>query len=192
MQPFDIWHKLGGIGAPPKQLGRFGGPLLLLGGARCVWSDLDRVSPWHGEVMAVNDIGAHYPMPLRHWVTLHHEYMRGWAEYRLGHCYGNGVVATSHGMRAADCIDVVWPLGTYGDCSGLFACYVGLMLGYAPIVLAGVPATADGHFFDPPWVTSSNFDARLTYQQWAWARDQVFAGRVSSLSGNTCDWLGEP
>src|SRR5690606_3023001 len=76
--PLDVWNALGGQGETPACLGRYAGPLLILGGGRTVWSDYDQVRPWKGEIMAVNDVGQFLHEVVKHWVTLHPEYMPGW------------------------------------------------------------------------------------------------------------------
>lgn len=191
--PLDIWHRLGGAGEPPRLLGTRQGSLLILGGGRQVWDDYGQVRPsWTGTVAAVNDVGQHLHDRLAHWMTLHPEYLPGWRAYRCGHCYGEGVPPQCHAPRSGPGVDCVWPLGQAGETSGLFACFVGLMLGYERILLAGIPATDEVHYFDPPWQRGSGYDAAITFGVWTWARDHVFAGRVRSLSGKTRDWLGEP
>ena len=165
-----------------------------MGGGRTVWEDYgrwkDSVLP-KGEIMAVNDIGSHLHDRLRHWVTLHPEYMPGWMTYRKGHLYGSGDSPMTHSQKLKPGVDVHWQIQNVGGTSGLFACFVGLMLGYTSIVIAGVPISNDGHYFDPPWVRTDFADI-ATKNTWRWARDNVFLGRVKSLSGLTREWLGEP
>lgn len=189
--PLTIWRRLGG-GEPPPALGRDKGALLIMGGAACVWADYARLRPWRGEIMAINDIGQFLPEIVRHWATLHPEYAAGWKQYRAGHCLGEGLPVAMHAPRHRPGVTQVWELGNLGETSGLFACFVGLMLGYDDITLAGVPADNSGHFFDPPWRQASGTDPRMSFQVWSWARDEIFCGRVRSLSGNTAAWLGEP
>lgn len=184
----ELWRALGGRGEIPSRCGRFSGPLLVMGGGRTVWDDYAKVRPWKGEIMAVNDIGAHLHDRIRHWVTLHPEYMTGWKKFRLGHHYGDAVPPMIHSHKPGDAIDMVWPLDAVGGTSGLFACYIGLLLGYDEIVLAGIPMDGTGHWFDPPWV-STEFADRATENEWKCAIRQIFKGRVSSLSGHTRDWL---
>ena len=141
--------------------------------------------------MAVNDVGCHIHDRVRHWVTLHSEYMAGWKQYREKHLYGSGNPAMTHSYKDKPGIDVLWRIGNLGGTSGLFACFVGLMLGYERIVLAGVPMTNDGHYFDPPW-QRSDFEDKAVAIVWKQAALNIFKGRVTSLSGRTRDWLGEP
>lgn len=192
MTPDEIWSALGGRGEMPSRAGVFSGPpLLILGGGRDAWADYDAVRPWPGEIMCVNDIGQHLHERVRHWVTLHPEYMPGWRTFREKHLYGNGVPAMTHSQKCRDGVDVVWDLTEIGGTSGLFACMVGLMLGYHEIVLAGIPMSNDGHYFDPPWY-KTDLEDKAALSHWKWARENVFKGRVTSLSGNTKDMLGSP
>jgi len=193
LTPREIWDWLGGGDDPPPTLGRYGGPLLILGGGRCVWQDLARAAPWSGDVMAINEIGQHYAGRLRHWVTLHPEYMPGWLAWRLGHCMGEGARPETHSSRGEAGIDRVWPaLASRSGTGGLAAPIVGLMLGYAPVVLGGVPMDDSGHYFDPPGHKTPEFGDGAVRAEWRQAIDVVFAGRVTSLSGNTRAWLGAP
>lgn len=191
MTPLQVWQALGGQGDPPSRLGTFSGKLLVIGGGRTVWDDYAKIRPWGGEIMAVNDIGAHLHDRIRHWVTLHPEYMPGWRTYREKHLYGQGVPARCHSSKVGEGIDTVWKVGNLGGTSGLFACFVGLMLGYNEIVLAGVPMTNDGHYFDPPW-QRTDFQDKGVFAVWKSAQTNILKGRVTSLSGFTRDWLGEP
>lgn len=185
MLPEALWRKLGGAGQPPSLLGSRRGPLLILGGARCVWDDYAQVRPWKGEILAVNDIGATLHEPIAHWVSLHPEYFPGWRTYRERHGYPRGW--TCHAPKMRDGVDVAWPLEMRGGSSGLFAVHIALLMGYDEIVLAGVPMDGSGHYFDPPWVNQSDF-GRPEEMSWEQAMSH-FAGRVRSLSGRTRDWL---
>lgn len=188
MLPADLWRLLGGADPHPAKLGTRRGPLLILGGARCVWDDYAKVRPWKGETMAINDVGQFLHEELAHWVTLHPEYLPGWRFYRERHGYPRGV--TTHAPKAREGVDIVWAYSDVSGTSGLFAVNVALMLGYTEVVLAGVPMDGTGHFFDPPWVEQSDF-GRPEAIAWGRAQD-YFAGRVKSLSGNTRRWLGAP
>lgn len=191
MTPLEVWQHLGGTGEAPSHLGRHAGPLLILGGGRSVWDDYDQVRPWKGEIMAVNDIGALLHEQVRHWVTLHPEYMPGWLTYRAKHCYGSGQVPIVHAHRMREGVHVEWKVANVGGTSGLFGTLVALMLGYTEIVLAGIPMDNTGHFFDPPWYRTDMED-KATHSVWRGARDNIFKGRVKSLSGYTREWLGAP
>lgn len=196
----DLRKALGVTAELPGVAGQFSGALLILGGARCVWEDVaalpgfsaaEPFGKWPGDIMAVNDVGMHVHQFIRHWVTLHEDYMAGWHAYRYGHNYGNRGHVYTHGKKPNPAIQFVWDLPARGGSSGLFACYAALLMGYDRIVLAGVPMDGSGHFFDPPWVNQSQF-GRADRIEWEWARENVFANRVRSLSGITRDMLGAP
>jgi len=179
----------------PGVAGQFSGRLLIVGGARCVWDDIDqlpgRLEKWTGDIMAVNDVGQHIHQFIRHWATLHPEYMPGWHAYRYGHNYGARGHVYTHSTKIAAAIQFVWDLPLAGGSSGLFAAKIALLMGYEEIVLAGMPMDGSGHFFDPPWLDHSGL-GRADLIEWEQAREVVFGGRVRSLSGKTREILGGP
>lgn len=197
-----LWAELGTGAPPPSQAGRYSGPLLILGGGRTVWDDLAAVGTpppsgrghprWKGEVMAVNDVGAHYQGILRHWVTLHPDYLPGWMQYRRGHNLGEGKVPLTHSQarRSGTPAAVAWPIAPRGT-SGLYACLIGLLLGYEPVVLAGIPFDNTGHYFDDPRI-GTGFADRAQKLEWIQAKERWFRGRVTSCSGWTRELLGAP
>jgi hypothetical protein len=191
MTPEKIWQALGGGEKSPSALGRFKGQLLILGGGANVWEDFAKVRPWGGEIMAVNDVGQYLQEPLRHWVTLHPEFMPGWRYFREKHLYSAGYDLTCHSRKSVAGIDIAWAIQNIGGTSGLFACFVALMLGYERVVLAGIPMDNTQHFFDPPWYRHDLGD-RANEIVWRENRDRIFCGRVKSLSGRTMKWLGAP
>jgi hypothetical protein len=91
--------------------------------------------------MAVNDVGCHVHDAVAHWATLHPACALGWKQYRTGHLYGDTTTAVMHAPQWQPGVDCVWSIANIGETSGLFACFVGLMLGYDEIVLAGVRPT---------------------------------------------------
>lgn len=182
-----------GAGPLPSLAGQFAGPVLIMGGAACVRDDLARIDGgWRGARLAVNDIGAHYRGALDHWVTLHPAYLAGWQAYRMGHNFGDRGHVFTHSDRADAAVQCAWPVGNRGGSSGLFACFVALLLGYERIVLAGVPCDDQPHYFDPLPAYRGALGNPAVSRAWRWARDHVFAGRVTSLSGRTRHWLGAP
>lgn len=154
--------------------------------ARFKASTLDK-----GEVMAINDIGQYLHEPLRHWVSLHPEFFPGWRFFRERHLYSAGYSLDCHAQKTVAGVTVTWHIENIGGSSGLFGAYLGLMMGYEEIVLAGIPMDNTQHFFDPPWYGHDLGD-RANELVWRDARDTIFAGRVTSLSGRTREWLGEP
>lgn len=175
----------------PAIAGQYSGRLLIMGGARCVWGDLEALGEFRGDKMAVNDIGSHYHGYIRHWTTQHPEYMGGWMAYRMGHNYGNRGHVQTHSTRHHKDIQHHWPLEDCGGSSGLIAVLVGLLLGYSEIVLAGIPMDGSGHYFDPPH-GRAGVGGKPDMLVWQWHADNVFAGRVKSMSGKTRGMLGAP
>lgn len=201
MMPWDL-NGLNGWGdAPPRLAGNFSGPLVILGGARCVWNDvkfvenlLPRERCHH---MAVNDIGAYWHYELTHWVSLHPMYMSGWRKFRMGHGYGNGAHVFTHSFRMPSGnnypdIDFWWDIDFGGGTSGMFGCFVAFGLGYSKVILAGIPMDGSGHFFDAPWYKTPELEGHSEKTVWTEAARGRFNNRVKSASGNTRDWLGEP
>ena len=172
---------------PPPLAGQFSGPLLVCGSGRSLHEDVARAPVM--DALAVNHAILHARCKIRHIASLHEDALPHWAWFRK--TWGEGHLH-SHSHKEGPGVENVWR-GLEGapPCSGLFGAVVGLAMGYAPITLAGVPEDNEGHFYDPPgspgdYLTSDN------RQAWFWFRDNVFRGRVRSLSGRTREWLGAP
>lgn len=188
------------------------GKLLILGCARCVWDDLDRINHLQYDVMCVNDIGAYVPIFIQHWYSNHADCLDWWVRYRswrygdvlsrekpdhfkLHSCFGGKLTYPTDKINKVN----RWNIPGHGS-SGLNAAYTAIGLGYDEIVLAGLPYDASGHFFDAPdgnRVLNANnrwikFDSDGFKRLWTNARNNVFDGKVRSLSGMTRDVLGEP
>ena len=164
------------------------GDLLVIGSGACVWDDLRRYDQQHGDLdrIAVNDLMAYYPGRLQYGATLHVNKLPRWI-------HGQPTMQVHSHMPGAQ-VDHVWPLIREGATSGLFATFIGLLMGYSRIILAGVPCDDSPRFFDPPWKKHELFGLATAHDEWKRARDEVplFKERVRSLSGNTAKWLGEP
>lgn len=157
-------------------------PLIILGSGRCVWDDLAiavRLCPDGYDVMAINDVGMHYPHYLRYWYSNDGGMLARWAAARrpayppCGGLWTNGaggVVPEGVGV-----VDLV------GGNSGVNAALLGVRLGYCDILLCGIPLDASGWYFSPPWVNSS-YDNECELDEWA-RRRVVFKGIVRSISG---------
>lgn len=192
LSPREIWDRLGGGDNPPPRLGRHSGAAIAIGGARCVWDDLATLEGVAGDRAAVNEIGMHYPGRLAHWLTLHPEYMPGWRLWRERHCMGEGARAHTHSHQHHAEIDHVWTgVDIVGGTSGLALVYVLRMLGYCPVILAGIPMDDSGHYFDPPSRKTPEFGDGAVRSEWQQAIEML-RGTVFSVSGNTRRWLGAP
>ena len=177
------------IGEPlPEIAGKYSGSLHIIGGGRNVWEDIENNKPT-GDVMAINDVGMYWPKALVHWYSNHAPHLPIWAQART---FRKGMKdnPVQHLHSCYEGVKWRWPFGGTGT-SSLNAVYVALGLGYAPIVLCGIPLDDSGNFFDPHWVRS-NFRREAHYDVWEFARDQVFDGKVKSMSGMSRQMLGAP
>lgn len=163
---------------------------MILGGAAGVWADLGqfwamapRTDPL---VIAVNDVGCHYPGRVDAWVTLHPERMAGWKQLRAE--IGFEAAQLTVADRAPELVDVVvehWG----GGSSGLYGVAVAVHLGADRVVLCGVPLDES-----PPIAESletHDVPLGLVHFRRAWERkrDRI-VGCARSMSGWTKDLLG--
>lgn len=173
---------------------------LVLGGAECVWDDVAELErmighEWDGLVVAANDIGAHWPRRLDHWVTLHPEKLESWIELRRKFGYPDGYTTWAHQrlpgytVRGWGLVDRTVPRR---NSSGLLATFVVPLLG-ARAVLCGIPVTRTPHFSAStvhvrarPWTSA---DSHWRHFQEAADELRTFA---RSMSGRTADLLGRP
>lgn len=191
--PAEIWRRLGGGEPPPTFVGKHTGPLLVIGTARCVWDDLDWLGEWPGDAMCVNDVAEHYQGRVRHLFSLYPDLLQGWRKVRRHRFPGvDGPLVDTHSHRNGPEIDRIWPPAVMGGTSGLGAALAGLMLGYAPVLLAGTPIANIGHYYDPPGAPTGGPGQEHVRLRWIEMRDTVFHGRVLSLSGWTREVLGTP
>lgn len=178
------------------------GPCLVVAGARCVWNDIRPFYADYGgkfggkfDVICVNDVGMHFPGPVKHLYSNNHIYLPLWKAARRDQFVSTyGPIQLTHSQIQGG--DVTWPWPGSGT-SSLSAVYTALALGYDQIILCGIPLDDSGHYFDMPEKKSSftrevppKGDGRLKY--WADARDRVFTDKVRSMSGRTRDLLGAP
>lgn len=155
---------------------------IILGGAACVWKDLQQLQPWPADIIGINEAGRDYTGRLAHWVTLHPEKLGRW---RAGRAGNQDYQAHAH-RRATGCGPVVLH-NHWGGSSGLFAVKVALELQYTEIVLCGVPMDPQPHYHRPGrWPAF-----RLYRRHWAKHLDQI-APHVRSMSGWTRELLGAP
>lgn len=182
----------------PEPVGTYEGELLIVGGGRCVWEDLERLGPVDYDIMCVNEVGLRFPGRIEHWFTNHGEQFpylislrnMGQTGRTWGPKYTHTMMDCPHSQKA----DFVWPLPIRGN-SGLGAILVGLALGYRKIHVAGVPLDDSGHFYDPPeghWLQegAKGLSAKVKWSNFARHYDkilendtkQAYKGRVTFLS----------
>lgn len=190
-----------GYGEMPAIAGTFSGPLVILGGAPCIWDDLAQVTLDDVDYLAINFTGFFAHRNIRHWANRHPEDLPHYvALYQETYCPTESDNANynffAHLFRshvythAPQDAEVNWQFVQEKGSSAMFAVQVGLALGYAPIWLAGVPLDNSGRFGSPPWITS--FDYAGHYQE-AWQDAlPLLQGRVKSFSGWTRELLGMP
>lgn len=171
---------------------------LVLGGAACLWSDLDAALAL-GEfdaVIACNDAAASWPGRLDAAVSLHPEKFGLWMTRRVATGYRMPERTFSFrapnggkGQYVTHQTPYQFPGQTQTGSSGLFALKVALTdLGCDRAVLCGIPLTADqAHFFDP-----KTWRAATSYRDgWKQALPQI-KHRARSMSGWTAELLGQP
>lgn len=174
---------------------------LVVGGARCVWRDLNAALELttYDAVLCVNDVGTVYEDPIQYWCTLHPEKFHKWQSLRAENGFNTDYQAWSYEPnspletrevkpRIDKWTDYRYP-GTDGSgSSGLFAVKVAQEQGFNRIVLAGVPMKGtEAHFFDDkPWSERDQFLV-------AWEIAKPFLrDTVRSMSGWTRKLLGAP
>lgn len=169
---------------------------ICLGGASCVWDDLLAFEAlygqqWDGLVIAVNDIGCHWPRDLDHWVTLHSDKFGAWLPQRAAYGFSTDYVTWCRWYRPD--IDVDYRIKPWGGgSSGMLGAQVGIALGCSHVVLLGIPMTQTPHFaetlerFHSIWIA-----ATAHWRAWTDNRGQ-FGDHVRSMSGKTRDLFGAP
>lgn len=167
---------------------------LILGGAACVWKDVD-AALGIGEfdlVIACNDIGAAWAGDLDAWVTLHPENMAAWQAQRAARGYAPARKIVYHEAKAdAPAPDLVTPYNWHrhhkSPSSGVFSAKVAIELGATRGVLCGIPLTMTAHFNDAgEWSAASSFHDGLDHAA------PFLKDHIRSMSGRTKKVLGEP
>lgn len=165
---------------------------LVLGGASCVWEDVRELEqlmgePWSGVVIAVNDVGSHWPRRLDHWCTVHTEFFQTWKHDRAWRGYNMNFVSWSTKLRKQEIgiVDRVCGNAWAQASSGYLAVGVAKEVGCNKVVLCGVPMTVTPHFAEStfhepakPWA-----GARTHWEHWL-ERADTLHGWVRSMSGD--------
>lgn len=170
------------IGEPPEIAGSCSGELLIASTGWNLKADLAEHGG-SGPIMAVNCAGMFLPR-LAHWFTCDTWSLKEWEAVRLAYLPHANISYKTHskmGMKA----DVLWPFDGRTACtSGLTAALVAILLGYDRITLAGLPGDDKGHFYP------DTYDEFYTCHEPQWRLiAKEYPGRVTSLSGNTKEWL---
>jgi hypothetical protein len=186
--------------AMPRIAGTRTGPLIVVGTGRTMWADLAALDTLDADVMAINMAGVFLPRAPQHWASLHGEKFQWWIP--LMHADGvawnergfsAGPVMETHSYRRYPGVKHVWPdsiMPPTDGGSGLAGIRAGLAMGYAPLILAGMPIDDTGHFYDPPGRALATHGMFLAvFRQ---AAKHEFRGRVRSMSGATRELVGAP
>lgn len=172
-------------GPYPDLVDCFFGPLVIVGGGRCVWDDLDRMPPrvLEADVMCINDVVMHYSGKVMHFYSNDHDWTPKWlAARRRSLVKAFGPILYVHNCKRTTPEKYYrWPWPAHGT-SALNAVFTGLAMGYAPIYLAGIPLDDSGHYFSAPRL-KSNFTEDTHIKHWRRAIRNVFQDRVIVLSG---------
>lgn len=184
----------------PDIEGSESGPCLVVGGAACVWADIRPFQAEYGgkfggkfDVICVNDIGMHFPGPVKHLYSNNVGFLKKWRDARRDQfCSTYGFIQHLHSNHKGH---LFWPWPGSGT-SALGAVYTALALGYDEIILCGVPLDDSPHYFDAPWRQSSftkqvplKGSGQIKY--WAHAAEHIFQGKVTAQSGRLQELLGE-
>lgn len=188
-----MWQHRGiqGSGNPLSCIGTKKGAVTIIGGARCVWNDLEAHPGPRGDIMVVNDIGMYLDWPVDHWVSMHRNYLATWIKLRRWHSLAFGGDFESHAHESYEGITNAWYLDNVFPYSGMFAVQVAVALGYERIVLCGIPQDTQLNFFDPPWTKKNHADCNQSLLQNI-SLNPVFKQCVRSMSGWTRELFGPP
>lgn len=167
-------------------------PALILGGGRGV---LREAAPFldKAAVFAVNRTGLFTPV-LHHWVSIHGETLERLAFVRRHHWDEGRFVPAIDGIgfhsakRPVPLPDWIrtWDFVEAGT-SSLFAALVALDLGFAPVVICGVPLTNEPGEYDTP------FPERIKYANSRPAWDCLKGDpRIRATAGYTRELFGPP
>lgn len=173
---------------------------LVIGGAKCLFDDLEAVEEQeigYDGVVAANAAGVVWPGHLNAWVTIHPRFMYSgpnWAVQRSKMGFPEAQYVFSHHLRdkivPINIQETPWEMpGLTGfGSSGLFAVKVALIdLGYSSVLLCGVPMTATPHFDRKArWSSATKFR-----RNWL-SVDPAFRTRIRSMSGWTREQFGGP
>lgn len=184
-----------------------GRDLVICGDAACVWDDLARFgcanralrgkvwkSGW--QFMTVNKMVETFPGDIEHCYSNSPSWLLQWMKGRRTE-YAREFSAPANSHSIMEGAKWTWPFAGHGT-SGLGACLIAIGLGYARVVLAGMPLDNSNHNGEPPWrkcafedgeAAGSAIDGWESHWKEAW--QVCFQNKVRSLSGRTRGWLGD-
>lgn len=160
--------------------------LLIVGGAPCVWDDLE--SWWELEhphdVCIINDVGELFPCDFKHAFSYH-------AQLLVDHKYKNTTHHSINNKRPSG-IDYTWRMRDTGGSSSFMAVQCALAYwGYSKVVCVGIPIDNTGHAPGLPPTGDENRFAETFLRPWI-RRHEEFKDSLRSMSGNTREIYGPP
>lgn len=182
-----------------------GGNVVICGDGECLWRDLEtfgcrdegdggKVAKPGWDFMCVNMAGSKFPGVVEHWYSnagylverflsvRRQEYPRSFSVNHL-----HALDGFTQEWPSAH----VWPWTGHGT-SGCGACLTAMALGYDRAVLCGIPLDNRPHNGEPPW-RKTNFVNEVRGDRKHWLNlARHFAGRITSMSGQTRKWFGDP
>ena len=180
---------------------------IVLGGADCLWDDIEAYTGPVDAVVACNDAGYAWSGGLAAWVTLHPlNWTRpkdAWLARREANGYPPAPLYTHdlrHAPEGAIKTPYCFPGQEHSGSSGMFAAKVALAdLGFDRVILCGIPMSPMKHITGADhWHTQPNGHGKKVsalpdryLKRW---RDvpAEFTGRIRSMSGATRDLFGAP
>lgn len=160
---------------------------LCLGGAKTVWSDLERARELvpDASVVACNFAGRDYQGQLAAWVTLHPDMLPAWQEKRAKAGLNTDYRAFAHEKRRNGAVEVL--PDRWSGSSGLYMAQVALeALGATHAILCGVPMDeARGHIHWGRWKLVPRYREGVL-------KAKAEGANIRSMSGFTADVLGTP
>ena len=183
----------------PSIAGTYKGGAIVCGDSACIWDDLERFGCRSGngvfkpgwDVVTVNRAVETFPGVVEHaYSNVAGVVNRHVAARRDDYAAEFGKPHHTHSRT--DGTDWVWPWHG-GGTSGLGAILTALALGYEKIVLCGMPLDNKRHNGEPPWrKTRFTVEVPDNDPHWDRAMRVAFDGKVTSMSGRTKYWLGNP
>ena len=163
---------------------------LCLGGAKSVWSDLERARPLVGDrpclIVACNFAGIDFPGHLDAWVTLHPEHFDSWRDARAGSGRNTDYRAFAHATGGNAATEIV-AYRRYGS-SGLYMAQISVeALGASGTILCGVPMDDSGGHIHWPGAWGASHHYRT-----AFLAAHAAGVPIRSMSGWTAHLFGKP
>ena len=192
---------------PEEMVGRYPDKgIIIVGDAACVWDDLERfgckvthrkgcVAKDGFDFLTINRAVQTFPGNIEHAYSNQPDILEGFIKARRSE-YRKEFAGPMHTHSCNKGAKWHWPWGGWGS-SGLGATFCASYMYGGPIVLCGVPLDDGPHNGEPHWrkttFTREAADTKDGKMNRFWKMGRNALGpRLSSMSGRTRDWFGEP